>query len=191
MNEQQVIDLFLKRQALLEGHFLLSSGLHSSKYLQCALVLQYPSDAEALGRSLAVSFTTDQIDVVVAPALGGVIIGYEVARALNLRSIFTEREAGTMKLRRGFSINPGEKALVVEDVITTGGSTREVISVVESYGGEVVAVGSLIDRSGGTVEFAQKRAALATLTVPTYQPTACPMCEQGSIAIKPGSRTVS
>lgn len=189
MDQQSVVDLFLKRGALLEGHFLLSSGLHSPRYLQCALVLEIPADAERLGAALAEHFSIYSVDLVVAPALGGVIIGYETARALGVRSIFTEREGGQMRLRRGFSIRPGQRAIVVEDVITTGGSTREVIEVVEGYGAEVVGVGSIIDRSGGTVDLGRKRAALAVLEVPTYEPAACPLCVAGTTAIKPGSRS--
>ncbi len=189
MDQQSVIYLFLKRGALLEGHFLLSSGLHSPRYLQCALVLEVPADAERLGAALAEHFKTDNIDLVVAPALGGVIIGYETARALGVRSLFTEREGGRMKLRRGFHIEPGQRAVVVEDVITTGGSTREVIEVIEGCGAQVVGVGSIIDRSGGAVELGRKRVALAVLDVPTYNPDTCPLCASGSIAIKPGSRS--
>lgn len=189
MDQQSVIDLFLKRGALLEGHFLLSSGLHSPRYLQCALVLELPADAERLGAALAEHFKTDSVDLVVAPALGGVIIGYETARALGVRSLFTEREGGRMKLRRGFHVEAGQRAVVVEDVITTGGSTREVIEVIEGCGAQVVGVGSIIDRSGGAVELGRKRAALAVLDVPTYEPDSCPLCASGSIAIKPGSRS--
>jgi orotate phosphoribosyltransferase len=188
VDEQAVLDIFTRRGALLEGHFLLSSGLHSNRYLQCALVLQYPADAEALGAALAEHFRDEKLDIVVAPALGGVIVAHVVARALNLPALFTERDGGEMTLRRGFSIAPGARVLVVEDVVTTGGSTREVIKVVEQAGGVVVAVGSLIDRSGGSVELPCRRAALATLTVPTYAPDSCPFCQQGLPAIKPGSR---
>lgn len=189
MDQQSVIDLFLKRGALLEGHFLLSSGLHSPRYLQCALVLELPADAEWLGTALAEEFRSDNVDFVVAPALGGVIIGYETARALGVRSIFTERESGQMRLRRGFRIEPGQRAVVVEDVVTTGGSTREVIEVVEGYGAEVVGVGSIIDRSGGRVDLGRKRVALAVLEVPTYEPANCPLCAAGTVAVKPGSRS--
>jgi orotate phosphoribosyltransferase len=188
VDEQSVIEIFTSRGALLEGHFLLSSGLHSEKYLQSALVLQFPGDAERLGSALAANFQKSEIDLVVAPALGGIIVAHEVARSLGVRSLFTEREAGKMQLRRGFQIKDGERALVVEDVITTGGSTREVIEVVERSGGKVVGIGSLIDRSGGKVEMPFKRAALATLIVPTYEPQNCPLCRHGSLAVKPGSR---
>jgi orotate phosphoribosyltransferase len=188
VNEQAVIEMFIRRGALLQGHFLLSSGLHSDKYLQCALVLQYPADAEALGASLAANFQNDQIDLVVAPALGGVIVSHVVARALGVPALFTERDNGQMSLRRGFQIAAGTRVLVVEDVVTTGGSTREVIKVMAELDAQVVGVGSLIDRSGGKVELPYKRAALATLTVPTYQPDNCPLCQQGLPVVKPGSR---
>lgn len=188
MDQSNVLELFTERGALLTGHFLLSSGLHSAKYLQCALVLQYPKDAESLAEQLAKRFYTQKIDLVVAPALGGVIIGHEVARALSLRSIFTEREAGQMQLRRGFEIKPGEKVLVVEDVITTGKSTREVIEVVTKLGGEVVGNTSIIDRSSGKAELPFPPVSLAVLDVATYSAENCPMCQEGLPLIKPGSR---
>ncbi|MCS6884203.1 MAG: orotate phosphoribosyltransferase [Acidobacteriota bacterium] len=188
MNQQEVLELFVKRGALLEGHFLLSSGLHSSQYLQCALVLQYPNDAEQLASALAEHFRYDAVDVVVAPALGGIIIGHETARKLAARSIFTERENGQMKLRRGFQITPQERVLVVEDVVTTGGSTREVIKVVESAGGQVIAVGCIIDRSGGRADLGKRLVSLAVLQIPAYEPAACELCATGSLAVKPGSR---
>jgi orotate phosphoribosyltransferase len=192
MNENEVLQIFEERGALLSGHFLLTSGLHSPRYLQCALVLQHPEIAEELCSALAVKSGADdrlgEIDLVVAPALGGVIIAHEVARAFGVRAQFTERQDGAMKLRRGFRIDPGERAFVVEDVVTTGGSTREVIRVVEEHGGEVAGVGSLIDRSGGQVDLGVPLYALAVLEVPTYKPELCPLCQEGSVAIKPGSR---
>lgn len=191
MTSDEVLATFAESGALLDGHFLLSSGLHSPRYLQCALVLQHPSLAERLAIELAHRLTevaAGRIDVVVAPALGGVLVGYEVARALGVRALFTERQDGAMTLRRGFSIEPGERCLVVEDVITTGGSTREVMEVVTSFAGEVAAVGSLIDRSGGSVELGVPRRALAVLEVPTWSQTECPLCAAGSVANKPGSR---
>ena len=189
----RVLDLFAQTGAYLEGHFGLSSGLHSSGYLQSALVLQYPHYAEVLGRKLAQAlapWTEHQpIAAVVSPALGGLIIGHEVARALGVRSLFTERDAERkMSLRRGFSIDAGEKVIIVEDVITTGGSTREVIEVVQSLGGVAVAAGSIIDRSGGAVDLGIPRAALEMITVPSYQPDQCPMCQNGAPITKPGSR---
>jgi orotate phosphoribosyltransferase len=192
MIDEDVLKIFEANDALLMGHFLLSSGLHSSRYLQCALVLQHPQVAEKLCAELAAKVKADaaigEIDLVIAPALGGVIVAHEVARALGVRALFTERQDGAMKLRRGFQIKPGERAFVVEDVVTTGGSTREVMEVVAQCGGVTVGAGSLIDRSGGAVDLGVPRHALGVLEVPTYKPEECPMCRSGSTAVKPGSR---
>jgi orotate phosphoribosyltransferase len=189
----RVLDLFTKTGAYLEGHFRLSSGLHSSGYLQSALVLQYPHFAEVLGRKLAAALSplTDHepVGLVVSPALGGLIIGHEVARAIGVPFLFTERDADRkMMLRRGFTIKPGEKVVVIEDVITTGGSTREVIDVVRALGAVPVAAGSIIDRSGGAAELGIPRRNLETLDVPTFDPSVCPMCARGEAVVKPGSR---
>jgi len=189
MTEAEVLDIFRKHSALLEGHFILSSGLHSDRYIQCALVLQHPRVAEQLCSALAAKLRHLGATVVAAPALGGVIVSHEVARALGLRALFTERQEGVMLLRRGFSLAPGEPTLVVEDVITTGGSTRETMAAVEQAGGKVVGVGALIDRSGGTVALGVPKAALVTLAVQNYNPLDCPLCTSGLPAIKPGSRT--
>jgi orotate phosphoribosyltransferase len=186
--ERETLARYEKRGGLLRGHFRLTSGLHSDVYLQSALVLQHPEDAEALGEGLAAPFRDVGVDVVLAPAIGGILVAHEVARALGVRALFTEREDGAMRLRRGFTLAPGERCLVVEDVITTGGSTREVMRCVEGHGAVVVGVGSLIDRSGGTAAFPVKRVALATLTATTYPPESCPLCQAGGVAIKPGSR---
>ncbi len=188
MRAEQVIERFKRTGALLEGHFILSSGLHSSSYLQCALVLQHPSEAEAFGRALAERSSATKIETVAAPAIGGLIIGYEVARALGARFIWTEREAGQMTLRRGFTVRPGESVLVVEDVITTGGSTRETIEALKSNGALVVGAASIIDRSSGRADVGVPRLALATLDVPAVAPNACPACARNEPAIKPGSR---
>jgi orotate phosphoribosyltransferase len=192
MSENKILQIFEEKRALLNGHFLLSSGLHSPRYLQCALVLQYPEIAEELCAALAVKSGADdrlgEIDLVISPALGGIIAGYEVARAFGVRAQFTERQDGVMKLRRGFQIETGERAFVVEDVVTTGGSTREVMRAVEEHGGEVAGVGALIDRSGGKVELGVPFYALAMLEVPVYTQETCPLCRDGSVAIKPGSR---
>ena len=193
MTQDQVLRTFETSGALLTGHFLLSSGLHSERYLQCALVLQAPTTAEKLCAALAALATADErigkIDLVMAPALGGVIVAHEVARALGTRALFTERDdKRVMSLRRGFQIQPKERVFVVEDVVTTGGSTREVMDVVQAHGGVVVGAGSLIDRSGGAVDLGVPRHALAVLEVPTYKPEECPHCARGSVAIKPGSR---
>jgi orotate phosphoribosyltransferase len=186
--ERDTLARYEKRGGLLRGHFRLTSGLHSDLYLQSALVLQHPEDAAALGEGLAAPFRDAGVHTVLAPAIGGILVAHEVARALGVRALFTERENGAMRLRRGFTLGPGERCLVVEDVITTGGSTREVVRCVEEHGGVVVGVGSLIDRSGGTAAFPVKRVALATLTAMTYPPESCPLCQAGSVAIKPGSR---
>jgi orotate phosphoribosyltransferase len=166
--------------------------MHSPQYLQCALVLQYPGAAEELGRRLAEALralAATPVAVVVSPALGGVVIGHEVARGLGARAIFTERDqSGKMILRRGFTITPGEAAVVVEDVVTTGGSTREVVEVIAAAGARVLAAGSIIDRSGGTAEVGAPRVALATLRVAAWPPEACPLCAQGLPVVKPGSR---
>ena len=190
MTEKEVLEIYERTGGLLRGHFLLSSGLHSDIYLQSALVLQHPTHAEALCRELATPFKGDRVQVVLAPAIGGILVAHEVARALGARCLFGEREDGVMRLRRGFSLAPSERCLVVEDVITTGGSTREVIKVVEDARGVLVGVGALIDRSGGAATFLVKKAALATLTVPTYKPEDCPLCKAGTPAVKPGSRAM-
>jgi orotate phosphoribosyltransferase len=195
MTDQEVLKIFEVSNALLNGHFLLTSGLHSPQYLQSALVLQYPAIAEKLCAELAERIKKDErigaIDLVIAPALGGIIVAHEVGRALNVRALFTERQDGSMRLRRGFQIKPEERVLVLEDVVTTGGSTREVMEVVSQNGGKTVAVGSLIDRSGGKIDLGVPRHALAVLTVPNYRPEECPLCRAGSTAVKPGSRTRS
>lgn len=183
-----LLGIFQKTSALLEGHFLLTSGLHSPRYLQCARVLQYPEHAEWIGRAIAARFADDQISAVVAPAIGGIIVAHETARSLGVRALFTEREAGEMTLRRGFHIDSGERVLVVEDVVTTGGSTRETLDAVTRAGGLTVGAASIVDRSGGAADVGVRRVALLTLEVPAYDPSVCPLCEQGLPAIKPGSR---
>jgi len=189
MNSENILEHFKQTDALLEGHFILSSGLHSRKYLQCALALQYPIDAVKFGRAIAEHFTDFNIETVASPAIGGLIIGYAVADALNVRFVWTERENGVMTLRRGFSIKKNERILVVEDVITTGGSTRECIAALEKNGAKVVGAASIIDRSNGKAETGVPRIALASLEVPGYKPEDCPMCRRGEIAVKPGSRS--
>ena len=189
MTERDTLEFYEKTGALLRGHFRLTSGLHSDVYLQSALVLQFPPHAQMLGEALAKPFREDSVQTVVAPAIGGILVAHEVARAIGARALFTERESGVMTLRRGFTLARGERCLVVEDVITTGGSTREVIRCVEENGGTVTGVGSLIDRSGGTAGFPVRRVALATLTATTWDPADCPLCKAGSSAVKPGSRS--
>jgi orotate phosphoribosyltransferase len=189
-----ILALFEQTGAYLRGHFRLTSGLHSPEYLQCALVLRYPLHAEALGRALAEAVQRltagPPVGLVVSPALGGLIIGHEVARALGTTAIFTERENGVMTLRRGFQIEPGTRAVVVEDVVTTGGSTREVIGLILQSGGEVLAAGSIIDRSGGAADLGVPRIALKTMKVNAWTPQECPLCAEGSPVMKPGSRNV-
>ena len=191
MNREEVVERFRRTGALLEGHFVLTSGLHSTQYLQCALVLQHPSEAEAFGRAIAEQFKGVGVETVAAPAIGGIIIGWETARALNVRSIWTEREEGRMTLRRGFTVRPGERVLVVEDVITTGGSTRETCDALRAAGALVVGAASIIDRSGGRSDVGVPRVALATLEVPAVSPADCPLCAEGIPAVKPGSRKQS
>ena len=188
MKAEQVIDQFRTTGALLEGHFQLTSGLHSTVYLQCALVLQFPEKAEAFGRAIAEMYREQAIELVASPAIGGIVIGHEVARALGARFVWTERESGVMTLRRGFTVSPGEKTLVVEDVITTGGSTRETIETLRQAGADVVAAASIIDRSGGAVDVSVPRTALATLKVLSVDPSVCDACKLGEPAVKPGSR---
>jgi orotate phosphoribosyltransferase len=198
LKREEVLHMFEAAGAIRRGHFQLSSGLHSSTYMQCALVLQYPRFAEKLGHALAALFSDARIDAVVSPALGGVIIGQEVARALpasndelggGVPAMFVERDgSGTMTMRRGFTLRQGQHVLVVEDVWTTGGSTQEAIGVVEEAGGRVVAAGALIDRSGGKIEFPVESNALIELAIESYEEDECPLCRQGSVAIKPGSR---
>ena len=188
MKPEDVVQEFKDKGALLEGHFQLSSGLHSTVYLQCALVLQYPEIAERFGQAIGRHFEGQNIQLVASPAIGGIIIGHEVARALGARFLWTERENGAMRLRRGFTVSNGEKTLVVEDVITTGGSTRDVVEILQARGVKVVAAGSIIDRSGGQADVTVPRTALATLQVAAHYPEQCPMCQLGIPAIKPGSR---
>ncbi len=191
MRSEEVIERFRQTGALLEGHFVLTSGLHSTSYLQCALVLQHPVEAEAMGRALAERFAGQQIETIVAPAIGGIVIGFEVARALGARSIWTEREqGGRMTLRRGFTIRPGERVVVVDVVITTGVSTRETIDTVRAAGANVIGAASIIDRSGGRADTGVPRIALATLDVPAIAPADCPACALGIPVVKPGSRTI-
>jgi orotate phosphoribosyltransferase len=189
VTENEILNIFREHSALLEGHFILSSGLHSDRYIQCALVLQHPRVAEKLCAELAAKVRHLGATTVAAPALGGVIVAHEVARALGARALFTERQEGVMTLRRGFHLEPGEPTLVVEDVITTGLSTRETMKCVEQAGGKIVGVGSLIDRSGGTADLGLSKTSLVTLSVQNYKPEECPLCKAGIPAVKPGSRT--
>jgi orotate phosphoribosyltransferase len=188
MTEAEILEHFRRTNALLDGHFILSGGRHSPAYLQCALALQLPGDAAKFGAAIAEKFTGQEFDSVVSPAIGGLVIGFAAARALNIRFIWTERENGAMTLRRGFTVAEGERFLVVEDVITTGGSTRECIAAIENLGAKVIAGASIIDRSGGAADIGVPRAALATLEVESFAPEDCPLCARGDKAVKPGSR---
>jgi len=202
-SSDEMVKLFETAGAIRHGHFELSSGLHSATYVQCALVLQYPRFAEKLGKALAALFSDALIEAVVSPALGGVVIGQEVARALpelpgtpalasgGVPALFVERDgSGIMTMRRGFSLRPDQHVLVVEDVWTTGGSTQEAIRVVQEAGGRVVAAGALIDRSGGSIDFPVEAQALLNLPIASYEAEDCPLCREGSLAVKPGSRFV-
>ncbi|WP_235918923.1 orotate phosphoribosyltransferase [Heliomicrobium undosum] len=190
MSHEQVLQIFRESEALLEGHFRLTSGRHSNRYVQCAQVLQHPQHTERLSAHLAALLrkTVGVPDVVIGPAMGGILVAYEVGRALGVRSIFTERENGTMTLRRNFVVRPGETVVVCEDVVTTGGSVREVIDVATAAGGRVLAVASLVDRSNGQVDFGVPFCAALSMEVVSWPPEACPLCKEGTPAIKPGSR---
>jgi len=189
MTRDELLDLYRRSGALLEGHFRLTSGLHSAGYLQCALVLQHPRHAEALGRAIAERTRDLRATVVLSPALGGVVIGHEVARALGVRAIFAERQDGALMLRRGFVVGESDRVLVVEDVLTTGGSTRETMQVAKAAGGDVVGAASIVNRSTGT-PLDVPYVALLDLALPVYEPDKCPLCAQGLPLVKPGSRLV-
>ncbi|MEG6522161.1 orotate phosphoribosyltransferase [Desulfotomaculum sp. 1211_IL3151] len=191
MEREEIIEIFTKTGAMLTGHFLLTSGKHSNRYFQCAQVLQHPQYTQVLCQALAESFKNQAVQTVIGPAMGGILVSYEVARALGVRSLFTERVNGKMSLRRNFSIQPGERVLVVEDVITTGGSVAEVIDVVKGMGGEVVGVGVLVDRSNVRANLGVRTEALLTVAVETYEPESCPLCAAGTPAVKPGSRQIT
>jgi orotate phosphoribosyltransferase len=189
MEQNEALELYRRTGAYLEGHFRLSSGLHSRGYMQSALVLQDPADAASLGQGIAMHVKSFRPTVVLSPALGGLIIGHEVARALGVRAIFAERAGGTvLTLRRGFILSSTDRVLVVEDVFTTGKSTRETMKVAREAGADVVGAAAIVDRSGGTIDFGVPSYALVRLEVPTYDPDTCPLCAQGIPVEKPGSR---
>lgn len=191
ISKERVVEILKDSNVLLEGHFILTSGRHSNQYMQCARILQYPEYARELASIIVESFKDEKIDLVIAPAVGGIIIGYEVARQLKTRNAFSEREDGVMTLRRGFSIKENERVLVIEDVVTTGGSVKEVISLVEKSGGVVVGVGSLVDRSMGSVDFGYKYISSYCANVESFEPSDCPLCKEGKLeAYKPGSRNL-
>ena len=190
MTNQNILEIFRKTNALLNGHFLLTSGRHSNQYFQCAIVLQYPEYNEIICGKIADYFRETEIDVVISPAIGGIIVGQEVARLLGKKSIFAEREDKTLTLRRGFSIEEGKKYLVCEDVVTTGGSVFEVIEIVKNNGGIVAGVGYIVDRSNNKVQFGVPQFSTLQLEVVSFNPDECPLCKQNIPAIKPGSRKV-
>jgi len=190
LTSAEYLDIFKKSEALLDGHFLLTSGKHSAQYMQCAQVLQYPDRAATLAEGLALQFRDMGVQTVIGPATGGILVAHEVARALGVRSLFTERENGVMRLRRGFTLSPGERVLVVEDVITTGGSVREVLAVVQEFGATALGVGVLVDRTGGKVDFGLTQCSIIQLNIQAFEAKECPLCAQGIPAIKPGSRKI-
>lgn len=190
LTEKKVNEILEKSGVLLNGHFLLTSGKHSNKYMQCAKIFQYPDYSEQISKDLAEKFGGQDIDMVIGPAIGGIILAYEVARQLGVKALFAERENGKMTLRRGFEIAKGTKVLVVEDVITTGGSVKEVIEVVRSLDAEVVGVGSVVDRSGGKALFDVPFKSVIKIDIDTYEPNDCPLCKAGSTPYKPGSRAL-
>ncbi len=188
LTSEEYLDIFRKSKALLDGHFLLTSGKHSAQYMQCAQVLQYPDRAAILAEGLAAAFKDQEIQTVIGPATGGILVAHEVAKALGVRALFTERENGVMRLRRGFTLSPGERVLVVEDVITTGGSVREVLAVLQEFEAIPVGVGVLVDRTGGVVDFGLPQTSIIQLNIQAYEAQECPLCAQGIPAVKPGSR---
>lgn len=190
LTHEQATKIFLDSGALMNGHFRLTSGRHSNQYMQCAQVLKYPDYTEELARHIAEHFMNDNIELVIGPAMGGIIVAYEVARQLKVPGIFTERQDSVMTLRRNFEIKPGTRVLVVEDVVTTGGSVKEVIEVVKEAGGIVTGVGVLVDRSNGSVDFGVKQVAVLTMNIESWEPDNCPLCQEGKIpVVKPGSRS--
>ena len=190
LTKKRVNGILEKSGALQTGHFLLTSGKHSNKYMQCAKIFQHPDISSEISKDLAEKYDSYEIDIVIGPAVGGIILAYEVARQLEVRALFAERENGVMTLRRGFEIKPGSRVLVVEDVITTGGSVKEVIDMVRSAGGEVVGVAGVVDRSGGKVIFDVPFKSAIKIDIETFEPEDCPLCKSGSAAVKPGSRNI-
>lgn len=189
LTRDEALDIFTSSGALLRGHFIFTSGRHGDTYMQCAQVLKHPEYTERLAKHLASHFRDDSIDIVIGPAMGGIIVAYEVARQLGATALFAEREDGKMTLRRNFAITSGQRVLVVEDVATTGGSVREVMEVVRAHQGQVVGVGVLVDRSKGAIDFGVKQAAVLSMEIPSWDADVCPLCREGQLpAVKPGSR---
>lgn len=188
MRPSEVIRLFRGCHAWLEGHFVLSSGLHSHEYLQCAIIQQYPTLISRLSQALAERFIGDEVNCVASPALGGIIVGYETARHLGARAIFAERQDGVLKFRRGFDVNPKDRVLIIEDVVTTGGSVEELVALIQNAGATLIGVGALVDRSGGWVSFDVRYHALLSINLKTFPAADCPLCKEGVPLSKPGSR---
>lgn len=188
LTKDQILTIFRESGALLDGHFLLTSGLHSPHYFQCAKVLQYPEHLQTFAAQIASVYREQKIDVVISPAIGGIVVGTEVGRVIGCRTLFTERKDNSMQLRRGFEISPGERTLVVEDVVTTGGSVFEVIDIVKKAGGVIAGAACIVDRSNGKVKFEGTQTSVLQMDVVTYEPAKCPLCASGSAPVKPGSR---
>lgn len=188
LTDKQILEAFHRTEGILHGHFLLTSGRHSDTYMQCAKLFADPKESEILCEELAERLKSFKADVVLSPAVGGIIMGYEVARKLGVKNYFAERVEGKMTLRRGFALVPGSKVIVVEDVVTTGGSVKEVIALARAAGCEVVAAASIVDRSNGAVDFGVPYKALLTMEVKSYEADECPLCKDGSVPYKPGSR---
>ncbi len=188
-NTQRVLDIFKETEVLMDGHFLLTSGRHSNQYMQCAKILQYPNYTQEIVGGLAKCYEDEKVDYVIAPAVGGIIIGYELARQLEAKNMFAEREDGKMTIRRGFELPKGSRVIVAEDVITTGGSVKEVMDLVKESGSQVIGVAVLVDRSNGAIDFGVKLDTALTVEVESWEPDQCPLCEKGQVElIKPGSR---
>ena len=188
-NTERIIEIFKETEVLLEGHFLLTSGRHSNQYMQCAKILQYPNYTQEIVAGLAKCYEDTKVDYVIAPAVGGIIIGYELARQLGCKNMFAEREDGKMTIRRGFTLPKGSRVVVAEDVITTGGSVQEVMDIVEAQGSEVIGVAVLVDRSNGNIDFGVKLDAALTVEVESWEQATCPICAKGEVElVKPGSR---
>lgn len=189
MTNQEIVEMLKEAEVLLEGHFLLTSGRHSDKYMQCAKIFQYAKYSEPLCKELAEQYKNDNIEVVIGPAIGAIQMAYEVGKQLGVKNIFAERENGEMTLRRGFTIEEGQRVLVVEDVVTTGGSVREVIDLVKANGGVVAGVGSIVDRTGGKIDFGVPYKSAFSMDITSYEADECPICKTGAPIVKPGSRT--
>lgn len=188
MNREDILKVLEEAGVLLKGHFLLTSGKHSERYLQCAQLFKDPEYSRIISKELVEKYKEEKIDLVVGPAVGGIILAYEVARQLNVRNIFMERENGKMTLRRGFDIKEGERVLVVEDVVTTGGSVKEVIDVIKEMGGTIIGVGSIVDRSSNNRKFEEELKSVIKFNIETFEPENCPICKEGKPVVKPGSR---